>query len=65
MWRSSLPSDRWYFYRFLLGNAVSGTGRTRTLPAPDAVVARLRLAYASCQQCPGKRIFRTTLPAIG
>ena len=45
-----LSSDRWYFYRFLLGNAVSGTGRTRTLPAPDAVVARLRLAYASCQR---------------
>lgn len=45
-----LPSDRWYFYRFMLGQAVSGTGRTRTLPAVDAVVSRLRLAYASCQR---------------
>lgn len=44
-----LQSDRWYFYRFMLGDAVSPTGRTRTFPAPDAVVAHLRLAYASCQ----------------
>ena len=45
-----LEPDRWYFYRFLAGDAVSATGRTRTFPAPDAVVARLRLAYASCQR---------------
>ncbi|MDW5444869.1 alkaline phosphatase D family protein [Polaromonas sp. SM01] len=45
-----LEADRWYFYRFLAGDAVSATGRTRTFPAPDAVVARLRLAYASCQR---------------
>ncbi|MFZ2388102.1 MAG: alkaline phosphatase D family protein [Polaromonas sp.] len=44
-----LMPDRWYFYRFMLGDAVSATGRTRTFPAPDAVVARMRLAYASCQ----------------
>ncbi|MDQ3271397.1 MAG: alkaline phosphatase D family protein, partial [Pseudomonadota bacterium] len=29
---------------------VSTVGRTRTFPAPGAVVARLRLAYASCQR---------------
>jgi alkaline phosphatase D len=45
-----LEPDRWYFYRFAAGDAVSATGRTRTFPAPDAMVARLRLAYASCQR---------------
>ncbi len=45
-----LEPDRWYFYRFMAGDATSAVGRTRTLPAPDAVVARLRLAYASCQR---------------
>ena len=44
-----LGPDSWYFYRFMVGDAVSATGRTRTFPAPDALVARLRLAYASCQ----------------
>jgi alkaline phosphatase D len=28
---------------------VSTTGRTRTLPSPNAVVERLKIAYASCQ----------------
>jgi alkaline phosphatase D len=51
MWKcKGLQADRWYFYRFAVGDAVSATGRTRTFPAPDAVVARLRLAYASCQR---------------
>ncbi|KQP17711.1 alkaline phosphatase [Pseudorhodoferax sp. Leaf267] len=45
-----LAPDRWYFYRFMAGDAVSPTGRTRTLPAADAPVTRLRLAYASCQR---------------
>ena len=43
-----LAPDRWYFYRFMLGDAVSPVGRTRTFPAPDAPVQKLRLAYASC-----------------
>lgn len=47
---AGLESDRWYFYRFMAGDAVSATGRTRTLAAPAAVVGRLRLAYASCQR---------------
>jgi alkaline phosphatase D len=46
----NLQADRWYFYRFMLGDAVSATGRTRTLPAPDALANRLRIAYASCQR---------------
>jgi alkaline phosphatase D len=45
-----LAPDRWYFYRFSAGPWVSPVGRTRTFPAPDAVVQRLRLAYASCQR---------------
>lgn len=45
-----LQPDRWYFYRFMSAEAVSPVGRTRTLPAPGAAVARLRLAYASCQR---------------
>lgn len=45
-----LEADRWYFYRFMAGDFVSPVGRTRTFPKPDAVVARLRLGYASCQK---------------
>jgi alkaline phosphatase D len=44
-----LEPDRWYHYRFQVGGAVSPVGRTRTFPLPGAEVARLRLAYASCQ----------------
>src|SRR4051812_40618503 len=39
-----------YWYRFMAGNAVSATGRTRTAPAPGAATDRLRFAFASCQQ---------------
>ncbi len=46
---AGLQSDRWYHYRFMLGDAVSATGRTRTFPAPNAPAKRLRMAYASCQ----------------
>jgi alkaline phosphatase D len=45
-----LEPDRWYWYRFMAGNAVSPVGRTRTAPRLDAAVARLRFAFASCQQ---------------
>lgn len=44
-----LPSDRRFFYRFHAGAASSPIGRTRTAPAVDAPVSRLRLALASCQ----------------
>ena len=47
---NGLRPDRWYFYRFTLGDAVSDTGRTRTLPAADVLAARLRFAFASCQR---------------
>ena len=44
-----LQPARPYWYRFVCGDAVSPVGRTRTAPAPDADVARLRIALASCQ----------------
>jgi alkaline phosphatase D len=47
---AGLAPDRWYFYRFMAGDATSAVGRTRTMPAPDAPASRLRLAYASCQR---------------
>ena len=45
-----LAPDRWYWYRFHAGEATSPIGRTRTAPAADATPARLRFAFASCQQ---------------
>lgn len=44
-----LQPQRDYWYRFACGDALSPVGRTRTAPAPDAHVRRLRLALASCQ----------------
>ena len=46
---TSLRPDRWYWYRFLLGDATSPVGRTRTAPPRDAMPAALRFAFASCQ----------------
>lgn len=46
---TGLVAGRSYFYRFISGDAVSPIGRTRTAPAEDAPVQRLRLALASCQ----------------
>ncbi len=46
----NLAPDHWYFYRFKVGDYISTTGRTRTFPAPDALVNQLRFAYASCQR---------------
>ena len=43
-----LQPDRVYWYRFRAGTAVSPVGRTRTAPAGHK--ARLRFAFASCQQ---------------
>jgi alkaline phosphatase D len=44
-----LAPDRWYFYRFRAGDALSPVGRTRTLPAADALPDRLRFSVVSCQ----------------
>ncbi len=47
---AGLAPGRWYHYRFMHGDAVSATGRTRTAPAADALPERLRVAFASCQR---------------
>jgi alkaline phosphatase D len=44
-----LKPDRWYFYRFHVGNATSPVGRARTMPEPGATPEKLRFAFASCQ----------------
>jgi alkaline phosphatase D len=45
-----LQPGRPYWYRFRAGDAESAIGRTRTAPAADAPLDRLRFAFASCQQ---------------
>jgi len=45
-----LEPARWYWYRFIAGDAISPVGRTRTAPAANAAIERLRFAFASCQQ---------------
>jgi alkaline phosphatase D len=44
-----LEPDTWYAYRFRVGDHVSPTGRTRTVPADDASPEELRFGFASCQ----------------
>jgi alkaline phosphatase D len=44
-----LRAGRHYWYRFMAGNEVSATGRTRTAAPEDAPVDRLRFAFVSCQ----------------
>lgn len=44
-----LQPDRQYWYAFKVGGATSPVGRTRTLPAADASLARFRFNVVSCQ----------------
>lgn len=44
-----LEPDRWYWYRFHAGDAVSRTGRTRTTPRFDASPQKVNFAFVSCQ----------------
>ncbi len=44
-----LPPDRWYWYRFKVGDILSPVGRSRTMPAPSARPDTLRFAFTSCQ----------------
>ncbi len=46
---AGLESGHWYWYRFRSGDATSPAGRTRTLPAADAMPAEVRFAVTSCQ----------------
>ncbi len=45
-----LDADRWYYYRFFVGEHKSPVGRTRTFPCADAEPASTRFAFASCQK---------------
>ncbi len=44
-----LEPSRWYWYRFMAGETVSTTGRTRTAPAADDNRGQVAFAIASCQ----------------
>lgn len=44
-----LKPDRWYWYRFKVGNEVSPIGKARTFPEANAEPKQLRFAFASCQ----------------
>jgi alkaline phosphatase D len=46
---TGLQPGHWYWYRFMLGDAVSPVGRTRTAPAAGSMPDLLKLAVASCQ----------------
>ena len=46
---TGLQPERWYYYRFMLGDALSPVGSTSTAPAPGAMPSLLKLAEASCQ----------------
>ncbi|MEY2469738.1 MAG: alkaline phosphatase [Actinomycetota bacterium] len=39
-----------YWYRFVANGVTSPTGRTRTLPAPGAVIDRLRIGVVTCAE---------------
>jgi alkaline phosphatase D len=47
---SGLEADRWYFYQFQSGDALSPVGRTRTAAAPGTTPEHFRFAFASCQR---------------
>lgn len=47
---SGLAASQALFYRFSVAGFTSPIGRTRTLPRPQDELARLRLAFASCQR---------------
>lgn len=44
-----LSPNRHYWYRFQVGNEDSIIGRSKTLPAPNQILAELRFATVSCQ----------------
>ncbi|MGB3632606.1 MAG: alkaline phosphatase D family protein [Rubrobacteraceae bacterium] len=47
--RRELKPFTTYYYRFIYNGNASRTGRFKTLPAPNADVAKVRFGYISCQ----------------
>lgn len=47
---SGLEPNRWYWYQFKAGDAVSPIGRTRTAPAAGTTLDQFKFAFASCQK---------------
>jgi alkaline phosphatase D len=47
---AGLAPARWYWYRFTALGQQSTVGRTRTAPAPDAIVSSLNFVITSCQR---------------
>jgi alkaline phosphatase D len=47
---SGLQPARTYWYRFVAGREASPVGRTRTAPERGSPLARMRFAFAACQQ---------------
>lgn len=46
---TGLKPATWYWYRFRAGDAISSTGRTRTMPADEDTPDKVRFAVTSCQ----------------
>ena len=46
---TGLSAGTRYYYRFLLGNRASATGRTRTAATAGTALSQLRFAFVSCQ----------------
>lgn len=44
-----LEPDRWYHYRFFVGDEASPVGRGRTMPSDDHLPEKLKFTIASCQ----------------
>ena len=49
---TGLQADRWYYYRFSVGEQASPVGRTRTFPASDRFIDRARFAVLACSNYP-------------
>ncbi|EKF76087.1 twin-arginine translocation pathway signal [Alcanivorax hongdengensis A-11-3] len=49
---TGLQADRWYYYRFAVGDQLSPIGRTRTFPAAGDFIDRARFAVVSCANYP-------------
>ena len=55
-----LAPARDYWFRFLYGDAVSPTGRTKTAPASGDQTARLRFASCGCSHLRGRLLHRVS-----